>query len=118
MARLLRQRATPAEAALWEALRNRRLAGLRFRRQHKIIGFIVDFCCPKKNLVVEVDGPIHAAQRESDAARDALLRATGYQVLHVTNDAVLENLAAVLTTIRTAACTPSPSPSDGEGAGG
>ena len=106
MARFLRQRATPAEAALWEALRHRRLAGLRFRRQHKVAGFIVDFFCPEKRLVVEVDGPIHETQSEADAARDALLRATGYQVLHATNDAVLENLTAVLKTIHTAPTPP------------
>ncbi len=118
MARFLRQRATPAEAALWEALRHRRLAGLRFRRQHKVAGFIVDFFCPEKRLVVEVDGPIHERQREADAARDTLLQATGHRVLHVTNDAVLDNLTAVLRTIRTAACSPSPSVMDGEGGGG
>ena len=118
MARFLRQRATPAETALWEALRHRRLAGLRFRRQHKVAGFIVDFFCPEKRLVVEVDGPIHERQREADAARDTLLRANGHRVLHVTNDAVLDNLSAVLRTIHTAAYSPSPSVTDGEGAGG
>lgn len=118
MARFLRQRATLAEAALWEALRHRRLASLRFRRQHKVAGFIVDFFCPEKKLVVEVDGTIHERQREADAARDTLLQATGHRVLHVTNGAVLDNLTAVLRTIRTTAYSPSPSVADGEGAGG
>ena len=106
IARLLRKKATPAEAMLWEALRNHRLDGLKFRRQHEIAGFIVDFFCPQKRLVIEVDGPIHEAQRDADAAREAILRSTGHRVLHVTNDAVLGDINSVLTTIRTAAFSP------------
>jgi very-short-patch-repair endonuclease len=66
-ARELRTRQTPAESILWDALRGRRLAGLKFRRQHPIGTFVVDFCCPDRRLAIELDGPVHAEQREHDA---------------------------------------------------
>ena len=55
--RSLRQRRTPTETALWEALRDRRLDGRKFRRQYPVADFIADFCCPSAQLIVEVDGP-------------------------------------------------------------
>lgn len=58
-ARHLRQHLTPAEAQLWSALRRRQLVGLKFRCQHPVVQFIVDFYCPSGKLVIEVDGDIH-----------------------------------------------------------
>ena len=58
----LRQEQTESESVLWEQLRGRRLNGAKFRRQHSIGRFIVDFCCPSAKLVVEVDGGIHDEQ--------------------------------------------------------
>ena len=69
-ARELRRKATPAEAILWEALRAGRLDGLKFRRQHAIGRFILDFYCATHRLCVEVDGEVHEKQRERDMARD------------------------------------------------
>jgi len=60
----LRRNPTPAEKTLWQALRNRQLAGLKFRRQHPLGPFILDFCCPARMLVVEVDGAAHDAQAD------------------------------------------------------
>ncbi len=68
-ARELRQRATEAEQMLWERVRNRRLGGLKFRRQHPLGPYIVDFYCAEHRLVVEVDGPIHEGQKERNALR-------------------------------------------------
>ncbi len=68
-ARLLRRRATEAEAILWDALRSRRLGGYKFRRQHSLAAFIVDFYCPSVRLVVEVDGGIHRARPSPAGAR-------------------------------------------------
>ena len=69
--RELRQPLTPAERKLWTMLRNRNLAGYKFRRQHLIGHFIVDFYCAQVRLVVEIDGDIHSRQVEYDAARTA-----------------------------------------------
>jgi len=99
-ARELRTRQTPAEALLWDALRSRRLAGLKFRRQHPIGPFVADFCCPERRLIVEVDGGIHDAQFDHDAEREALLITAGYRVLRIRNEAILDALPSVLEQIR------------------
>ena len=76
-----------------------RPGGLKFRRQHAIAGFIVDFYCVKAELVIEVDGPIHEQQHEEDAERQPILEALGLSVLRFTNDQVLDDLGYVLSTI-------------------
>lgn len=98
-ARHLRHRLTPAEAKLWKALRNRQLNGLRWRSQHPIGRFIVDFYCPACRLVVEVDGEIHQHQQDYDQARTNLLQAYGYTVIRFSNQEVETNLKEVLATI-------------------
>ncbi len=109
-ARELRTRQTRAEVLLWEALRNRRLANLKFRRQHPTGPFVVDFCCPERRLVIELDGEVHAAQREHDADREALLTAAGYRILRFPNQAIRDDLTMVLGAIR-AVADRGPSPS-------
>jgi very-short-patch-repair endonuclease len=101
-ARDLRNQLTPAESKLWEALRHRQLAGLKFRCQHPVGQFILDFYCPTQKLVVEVDGIIHEQQKEYDLARTAQLNEFGYQVLRFTNAEVMNNLPDVLDRIRQA----------------
>ncbi|XGV97031.1 MAG: endonuclease domain-containing protein [Leptolyngbya sp. BL-A-14] len=98
-ARQLRKRLTPAEVQLWNALNRRQLAGLKFRCQHPVGRFIVDFYCPSCKLVIEVDGEIHIQQEASDEARTEKLRSFGYQVLRFTNEEVLSDLQTVLTRI-------------------
>ena len=90
---------TDAEIRLWDALRANRLNGLQFRRQQFIDGFIVDFYCHALQLVVEVDGPIHASQAEYDRERDYTLAGHGLRVLRVTNDEVTHALPSVLARI-------------------
>jgi very-short-patch-repair endonuclease len=107
-ARDLRVRQTPAESILWEALRNRRLDGLKFRRQHPVGPFVVDFCCPERRLAIELDGAVHAAQWENDAERESLLATACYRVLRFPNDAVRDNLPAVLAAIHAAAVSELP----------
>ena len=102
-ARDLRGTQTPAEVMLWEALRDRRLVGLKFRRQHPIGPFVADFCCPDRRLIVELDGGIHMWQREDDAEREELLSLAGYRVIRFPNDAVTTDLSNVLTAIQAAA---------------
>jgi very-short-patch-repair endonuclease len=104
-ARDLRVRQTSAEVILWEALRNRRLEGLKFRRQHPVGPFVLDFCCPERRLAIELDGGAHAAQHEADVERQALLATAGYRVLRFPNEAVHGSLPAVLATIRDVAAS-------------
>lgn len=98
-ARELRQPQTRAEAILWRQLRDKRLKGLKFRRQQPIGRFIVDFYCPNHKLVVEVDGDTHATQVEYDEARAERLEIQGYRVIRFTNQEVYRQLSAVLEAI-------------------
>jgi very-short-patch-repair endonuclease len=102
-ARDLRQRMTPAEQRLWQALRGQRLAGLRFRRQHPVGPFVLDFARAERLLAIELDGAIHLEQQDQDAARTELLEVYGWQVLRFPNDAIFADLDVVLGTIRSAA---------------
>ena len=102
-ARGLRGTQRRAETILWDALRNRRLSGLKFRRQNPIGPFVADFCCPNRRLVIEVDGDVHETQHEEDAAREALLTVAGYEVMRIPNEAVIADLPMVLAAIAAAA---------------
>lgn len=100
-AREMRHQPTPAEDALWRRVRGRRLGGMRFRRQHAIAGYIVDFVCLECFLIIEVDGSIHDLpdQQERDALRQAHLESLGYRVLRFTNGDVMGSVDAVLEVI-------------------
>jgi very-short-patch-repair endonuclease len=115
-----RHHPTPAEDALWQALRRRRLGGFKFRRQHAIDRYVVDIYCPKARLVIEVDGPIHNFSRHDDAIRQRNLVELNLRVVRFTNDEVVDQLEDVLRRIEEAlrASPPaaaSPSPQRGEG---
>ena len=97
--RRLRREQTPAENLLWQSLRAKRLNGAKFRRQHPIGDHIVDFCCLRHRLVIEVDGGQHAEETQKDDARTARLEAHGFKVIRFWNDDVLRNLEGVLTSI-------------------
>jgi very-short-patch-repair endonuclease len=105
-ARQLRRVATPAERVLWNALRAGRLDGHKFRRQHPLGRFILDFYCARSRLCIEVDGEVHAKQRERDLARDATLFSRGVVTLRFSNEQVFRDLSGVLNTIRAAATRP------------
>ena len=102
-AKELRREMTAAEGRLWQRLRRNQLGGLHFRRQQVIDGFIVDFYCHSKGVVVEVDGGIHQQQHGYDAERNRVMFARGLQVLRFTNDQVACEIEAVLQRIA-AAC--------------
>ncbi len=102
-ARVLRLEQTPAEERLWEALRDRRLDGLKIRRQHPVGPYVLDFCVPSIRLAIELDGAVHETQGEADAAREAWLRVSGYAILRFPNEAIFADLPAVLDTVRAAA---------------
>lgn len=100
-ARGLRSTQTSAEAKLWQALRNRRLARWKFRRQHPVDRFIVDFVTIEGKLIIEVDGVTHdsASERLRDARRSETLVACGFLVVRVSNTDVYDNLEGVLEMI-------------------
>jgi adenine-specific DNA methylase/very-short-patch-repair endonuclease len=114
VARQLRRESTRSEAILWEVLRNRKLEGRKFRRQHPIGTFVVDFFCKEEALIVEVDGPIHEHQKDLDRQRQELLESLGLRFVRLSSHLVETNLPLALEQIR-AAFLPSPS---GRGAGG
>lgn len=112
IARHLRQEQTPAEDHLWQLLRNRQFENLKFRRQHPIKEYIVDFCCLEVMIVIELDGEYHndSYQKEKDDLRDTHLRGLGYRVLRYPNKIALENTQAIYDDIlkRKEESTPSP----------
>ncbi len=115
-ARKLRRESTDAEHKLWSRLRNSQLIGLRFRRQHPIPPYFVDFCCISAMLVIELDGSQHSG--ESDAVRTRFLESHGFTVLRFwDNDVLLQTdavLEAILNALPGLPLTPTPLP-EGEG---
>lgn len=97
-----RQNNTPAEAALWEAIRLKKLDGFKFRNQHAIGAYVVDFYCHEAKLAIEVDGEYHLEpnQKEYDEERTLRIEASGVKIIRFTNQEVLTNLEAVLVKIR------------------
>ena len=96
--RRLRSNMTGPETRLWSRLRARRLQGLKFRRQHGIGPYIVDFYCPEQSLVIEVDGNSHADADHivRDQLRDKYFQSLGLRVIRYFNDEIVKNLAGVL----------------------
>jgi very-short-patch-repair endonuclease len=109
-ARDLRRQQTEVELRLWSRLRDRQLCGAKFRRQHPIGPYIVDFCCPERALIVEVDGGQHAEGSTGDQRRTNFLEANGFHVVRFWNNEVLEQTDAVLEEIVRLLGQPSPFP--------
>jgi very-short-patch-repair endonuclease len=107
----LRRDATDVERILWHALRTR-ASFWKFRRQHLIGPFVVDFACPARKLVIELDGGQHVARKEADAARSAKIARYGYRVIRFWNNEVVENLDGVLRVVfaKLEASPPHPGP--------
>ena len=99
-ARDLRNQATPAEKKLWEYLSGKKFDGLKFRRQHVIDPFIVDFYCPSRKLIIEVDGGTHLETTAEDKNREFFLINKGYQIVRFYNNEVMENTFDVIEKIR------------------
>ena len=102
--RNLRKSLTPAEATLWLALKNKQLAGRRFKRQVSIGPYIVDFYCPSEKMVLELDGDAHfsAGGYEYDLRRDKYLNSLGLKVIRFENEDVFQCPAWVLAKIQEA----------------
>ncbi|MNE61541.1 hypothetical protein D3C80_1567620 [compost metagenome] len=117
---------TTTESALWTLLRDRRLHGIKFRRQVPIGPYVADFACHALKLVIEADGGVHRLREEADANRDAWLAEAGYTVLRFDNSVILRNPNLVFDAVRghaegrrrhpsSVSLREPPSPSRGEG---
>jgi very-short-patch-repair endonuclease len=93
----MRLNPTPFEIIIWKYLSRSQLNGCKFRRQHVVVPFIIDFFCPAKALAIEIDGTTH--RHEKDRARDAQLATQGVKTLHFTNQQVGTNIDGVITAI-------------------
>jgi very-short-patch-repair endonuclease len=98
-AKQLHRNMSPAEAKLWKHLRTHRMGDVHFRNQPAIGNYIVDFCSPRKKLIIELDGSQHLDQAQYDAERTKYLETRGYKVLRFWNNDVMNDLETVLQTI-------------------
>jgi very-short-patch-repair endonuclease len=101
LSKKLRRTMTPSEKIVWHELRNRNLSGCKFRRQHAVHLYIVDFFCLEKELVIEIDGGIHNCEevQEKDGNRTAELERLGLTVIRFTNEEVLSDIDDVMRKI-------------------
>jgi very-short-patch-repair endonuclease len=95
--RQLRKRSTTAETIFWRHVRNKKLNGLKFRRQHSIGNYIVDFYCDSAKLVIEIDGEIHdtESQNKKDGIRDENLKNMGFTILRFKNEDIKQSIGSV-----------------------
>src|SRR5713226_9538170 len=101
LARELRKKQTSAESLLWQLVRDRRLLGFKFRRQHQFGDYLADFYCREACLVIECDGSVHDAHEQwhHDQERDAYMISQGIRILRFTNDRILDDTESVLGEI-------------------
>ena len=93
---------TSAEAFLWSHLQRKKLSGKKFRRQHSIENYVVDFYCASEKLIIEMDGEVHSnpIAEEKDAQRDEKLKRLGFTILRFENQMVFQHLDTVLQEIK------------------
>ena len=103
-----RKKQTEAESLLWEVLRNRKLNGIKFNRQHPIFHdytgketfYILDFFCADANLAIEVDGPIHDYQKDMDKEKNKVIELLGIKLIRIKNEDIEKNLEDTLNRIK------------------
>lgn len=102
-AKQLRRKSTAAEDLLWQMIRNRRVLGFKFRRQHPLLHFIADFYCHEALLIIEVDGSIHDLEhiQHYDQQREAMIHELGITILRFSNESIFSEADAVIKTIET-----------------
>lgn len=107
-ASILRRKQTDAELKLWYFLRDRRFDGWKFRRQHPIGSYVVDFCCVEKMLVIGLDGGQHLEQKSQDEQREKDLNSKGYQILRFWDHEILKEADSILERIKESMGNPHP----------
>ncbi len=108
-ARELRKDLTDEERKVWEALRNRRFENLKFKRQHVIEGFVVDFYCNELKLAIEIDGKVHQKQKNYDELRQCLIEDKGIRFIRITNEEINIDVKILLNEIKSYTTSPLPS---------
>lgn len=98
--RKLRREMTDAERWLWRRLRLKQVEGYKFRRQHPVGGYVVDFVCLERKIIVEIDGGQHTEHLAYDSRRSGELRSRGFRIVRFWNHEVLNDIDAVLEVIR------------------
>ena len=119
-AQTMRHKSVAAEKIFWAEVRDRKLGGYKFKRQYPIGPYIVDFVCLERKQIVELDGPFHANRAAYDDARDAYLKACGFDVWRIRNEDMAGDISGFLVAIRhrlDCGTTPSPQPSPPGGRG-
>ncbi len=118
-AKVLKESSTPAEQAMWKIVRDKRIGGYKFRRQHPFYRFILDFYCKEKLLAIEVDGSVHnrANGKAYDQERERILNNQGIQVIRFSNSEVLHNPFQVAQSILKTLHVALPLSASGEGFG-
>lgn len=101
-ARQLRMEQTPAEEKVWAVLRNKQFMGLKFRRQHVVEGFVVDFYCPEHKLAIEIDGGIHDRQKDYDELRQQEIESKFNTVIRIKNEEIDDDCKILLQRIKEA----------------
>jgi adenine-specific DNA-methyltransferase len=101
-ARTLRMEQTPAEEEVWELLRNRKCFGLKFRRQHVVEGFVVDFYCHEQRLGIEIDGGIHKKTKDYDEIRQEMIESKSTKLIRINNYEIQKDKTVVLRKIKEA----------------
>ena len=98
----LRKNMTPAEIKFWTLAKNKQIAGIKFRRQHSINRYVVDFYCASEKLIIELDGESHrnAIREQSDLEKDETLRMLGYRVLRFSNSEVFHQTEYIIEQIK------------------
>ena len=99
LARKLRLEMTRAETLLWKRIRNRQLEGYRFRNQHPVYRYILDFYCAEARFAIEIDGSVHGQRKEYDEYRDKILANLDIETMRVKDTEIEENIEAVLIRI-------------------
>jgi type I restriction enzyme M protein len=95
-ARALRKDQTEAEKIIWERLRKRKFMSLKFRRQHVVEGFVIDFYCHELKLGIEVDGGVHLKRKNYDQLRQEVIESEGISIIRITNKEIMEDKKTVL----------------------
>lgn len=101
LARQLRKDMNPSEIVLWEIIKDKKISGYKFRNQHPVDRYILDFYCHEKKLAIEIDGNIHDHRKEYDKYRDEYLKSAGIEVLRFSNDEIINNPDKIIEIIRT-----------------
>lgn len=108
-AKKLRKESTDTECKLWQQLRSKQCGGYKFRRQHPLGNYIVDFVCLESRLIIELDGSQHLEETKMhDQQRDCWFQKEGYRILRFWDNEVLQNMAGVYQLIEEALRSPSP----------